>query len=65
MGGGVDSDGRVVGKPLEMARAEFILGMCERFGCLPSQLLAEDAGLMRMLKLETMGRGEGRSDDGG
>lgn len=29
--------------------------MCHRFGCLPSQLLAEDAGLLRLLKLEALG----------
>lgn len=28
--------------------------MCERFGCLPSQLMAEDAGLLRLLKLEEL-----------
>lgn len=28
--------------------------MCERFGCLPSQLLAEDASLLRMLALEAL-----------
>lgn len=29
--------------------------MCERFHCLPSALLAEDSGLLRMLELEQMG----------
>jgi hypothetical protein len=33
-----------------------ILGLCERFGCLPSQLLMEDADLFRMLALEGMAR---------
>lgn len=37
-----------------------ILGLCERFGCLPSALLAEDASLLRLLKIEQMGR----PDDG-
>jgi hypothetical protein len=32
--------------------------MCERFGCLPSELYAEDADLLRMLTLER------RPDDG-
>lgn len=35
-----------------------ILGLCERFGCLPSALLAEDASLLRLLKIEQMGRPE-------
>ena len=29
-----------------------MLAMCERFGCLPSALLAEDSELMRMLEIE-------------
>lgn len=29
--------------------------MCERFHCLPSQLLAEDAELMRLLAVERLG----------
>lgn len=32
-----------------------ILQLCERFSCLPSQLLAEDAQLFKWLKLEQMG----------
>jgi len=35
-------------------RAEWILGMCTRFSCLPSALLAEDSGLLQMLALEQM-----------
>ncbi len=33
-----------------------MLGLCERFGCLPSALLAEDAGLLRMLRVRELGR---------
>lgn len=33
-----------------------MLGLCERFGCLPSALLAEDADrLLRMLAIERLG----------
>jgi hypothetical protein len=32
-----------------------ILGLCERFGCLPTALLAEDAAIMRWLQLEDLG----------
>jgi hypothetical protein len=28
-----------------------VLDMCKQFGCLPSALLAEDAELLRMLRL--------------
>jgi hypothetical protein len=35
-----------------------ILGLCERFGCLPSALLTEDARMMKWLKIEAMGRRE-------
>jgi len=33
----------------------FILRACERFGCLPSALMAEDAGLLRLLRIEALG----------
>ena len=33
-----------------------ILGLCERFGQLPSALLAEDARLFGLLAIEAMGR---------
>jgi len=33
----------------------FILRNCERFGCLPSQLLEEDAELLRLLNIEALG----------
>jgi hypothetical protein len=32
--------------------------MCQRFSCLPSQLLDEDAELLQMLKLDELGGGE-------
>lgn len=35
-----------------MTEARLVLGLCDRFGCLPSQALAEDAGVLRMLDLE-------------
>lgn len=31
--------------------------MCDRFHCLPSQVLAEDAGLLRLLELEDLAGG--------
>ena len=32
-----------------------ILHLCDRFKCLPSQLAAEDASVLRLLKLEEHG----------
>jgi hypothetical protein len=38
-------------KPPELAWAETVIGLAERFHVLPSAVLAEDAGLLRMLNL--------------
>lgn len=38
-------------KPAELAWAETVIGLCDRFHVLPSAVLAEDAGLLRMLNL--------------
>lgn len=48
-----------------MTRARFILGCCERFGCLPSQLLAEDAGLARLLAIEGLAQPDQLGEVGG
>src|SRR5690349_19057812 len=53
---GFNPDGSLIRKPVELVEAEMIMGLCERFGCLPSQLLAEDAELLRYLELESMGK---------
>lgn len=37
-----------------------ILAVCERFGCLPSQLENEDQSFLRLLNIEALGR----PDDG-
>jgi hypothetical protein len=34
-----------------------ILDLCERFHCLPSALLAEDAALLQLLEIEYQGEG--------
>ena len=36
-----------------------ILAVCDRFKCLPSQARREDAGIVRLLKIEALGRPEG------
>ena len=38
-------------KPSELEWAERVVGLAERFHVLPSAVLAEDAGLLRMLEL--------------
>lgn len=38
-------------KPSELAWAESIVGLAERFHVLPSAVLAEDADMLRMLAL--------------
>ena len=38
--------------------------LCQRYGCLPSQLMKEDAGLLRMVKLVAMGRRDTPYADG-
>jgi len=36
-----------------------IIGLCQRFGCLPSQLLAEDARVLQLLRIIELGGGNG------
>lgn len=42
VGGGVDRNGNILKEPWELQRAKMIDGLCQRYGCLPSQLLEED-----------------------
>lgn len=39
-----------------------ILGLCDRFHCLPSQLMAEDISVMRLVKIQSLGTR--REEDG-
>ena len=50
--GGIDTDGNFVTEPNELTEARWILAMCERFHCLPSALMDEDAELLRLLTIE-------------
>ena len=38
--------------------AEIVDNICQRYSCLPSQLMAEDAGILRMLTLVSEGKVE-------
>lgn len=41
--------------PLEVRHAQFVLRLCDRFKCLPSQLMGEDwVAMMRLLGIERM-----------
>ena len=42
VGGGVDRNGNILREPWELQRAKMIDGLCQRYSCLPSQLLKED-----------------------
>lgn len=45
----------MIEKPAELEEAQWVLARCREFHCLPSALLAEDSGLLRLLTLEQMG----------
>ena len=48
-------------KPVELEVAEIVDGMCQRYSCLPSQLLAEDVGVIKMLAIVSEGKVEDES----
>jgi hypothetical protein len=48
-------------------RAQLVLNLCARFRCLPSQALAEDAEVLRLLEIVRLGAPEpegGEQGDG-
>lgn len=47
-----------------MVEADLILGLCDRFKCLPSQLANEDASLLRMIAIQDMGTPEEKKGGG-
>ena len=56
--GGTYQDGTPVQKPPELQRAEIIDGLCQRYNCLPSQVMNEDVGILRMLDIVGKGKVE-------
>ena len=48
----------MITKPWELEEAELIDGVCQRYSCLPSQLLEEDATILRMLAIVQEGQPE-------
>lgn len=51
MKGGTYRDGRPITKPVELEIAEIVDGLCQRYSCLPSQVMSEDVGILRMLDI--------------
>lgn len=49
----------MISKPQALIEAELIDGLCQRYGCLPSALLAEDVGILKMLSVVALGRPPG------
>lgn len=45
-------------KPSALTQAELVLAACDRFHCLPSQVLAEDASMLQLLAIAAAGRVE-------
>ncbi len=56
VGGGTDRDGNLIEKPKGLIEAELIDSICEKYGKLPSEVFAEDVGLLRMLDIVNKGR---------
>ena len=48
----------MITKPWELEEAELIDGFCQRYSCLPSQLLREDATILRMVAIVQEGQPE-------
>ena len=60
VGGGVDSSGNEIEKPIELVQAEFIEALCMHYHVLPSQILQEDMTLLRMRELLSIDSEKGK-----
>ena len=64
-GGGVDSrTGEFVEKPAELIEAEIIIGLCDRWKVLPSQVRAEGADVLRLLDVYHLGHRKEEGEGG-
>jgi len=54
-GGGTDREGNPVTKPLALAQAELVDGICQRYSVLPSEVLKEDVGLIKLVQIAVLG----------
>ena len=59
--GGTYQDGSPITKPVQLEIAEIVDGICQRYSCLPSAVLAEDVGILRMLAIVSEGKVEDES----
>jgi len=62
VGGGLDINGETVDEPWELKKARFIDGLCQRYSCLPSQLLEEDVDLIVKMHSILMLAGDGETN---
>ena len=69
VGGGLDRDGKPIQEPWIVVRSRMIDSLCQRYSCLPSQLMEEDMALIfEMLNVlalvgESDGKGPNRTPD--
>jgi hypothetical protein len=63
--GGIDRNGNVLAPPWELQKARLIDGLCQRYSCLPSQLLKEDMDTIFLTQtvLHAAGDMEGQQDE--
>ena len=54
--GGTDRNGNPIVKPAQLVTAEIIDGICQRYSCLPSQVLGEDVSLIKTIQIAELGR---------
>jgi hypothetical protein len=59
--GGTYQDGSPITKPVPLEIAEIVDGICQRYSCLPSAVLAEDVGILRLLAIVSEGKVEDES----
>ena len=62
--GGTYQDGRPISKPTELELAEIVDGICQRYSCLPSAVMAEDVSILRMLAIVADGKVEEKKPSG-
>ena len=46
IGGGIDQDGNILKEPWQVTQAKMIDTLCQRYGCLPSQLMQESMDMI-------------------
>jgi hypothetical protein len=62
--GGIDREGNVIAPPWILQKARLIDGLCQRYGCLPSQLLKEDIDTILLTQTVLHLAGDGDAEKG-